>query len=41
MRGWDIVAVARVRAAGAEYSVLREDFLRCVKALGLMLEAAE
>lgn len=39
LRGWDIVIVARGRAAGADYAALRADMLGCVRTLGLMREA--
>ena len=39
LRGWDIVIVARGRAAGADYRALRDDMLLCAKSLGLMREA--
>ena len=39
LRGWDIVIVARGRAAGADYRTLRDDMFLCAKALGLMREA--
>ena len=36
-RGWDIVAVARTRAAEASYRELEADFLRAAARLGLTL----
>ena len=36
-RGWDIVAVARTRAAEAPYRELETDFLRAAARLGLIL----
>jgi ribonuclease P protein component len=36
-RGWDIVAVARTRAAEASYRELEADFLRAAARLGLDL----
>ena len=36
-RGWDIVAVARTRAAKASYRELEADFLRAAARLGLIL----
>ena len=35
-RGWDIVIVARVRAAGAPYAVLERDFLKLADKLGIL-----
>ena len=36
-RGWDIVAIARTRAAEASYRELEADFLRVAARLGLTL----
>lgn len=38
-RGWDIVIVARSRAAGADYAELKADVFDCAELLGLMREA--
>ena len=35
-RGWDLVAVARSRAAEADYRELEKDFLRLAGKLGIM-----
>ncbi|NLV49725.1 MAG: ribonuclease P protein component [Clostridiales bacterium] len=35
-RGYDIVAVARVRAASADYRALHDDLIRCAKRVGLL-----
>ena len=39
-RGYDMVVVARGRAAGAEYAQLERDFLCCLKKLGMLEEGA-
>jgi len=36
-RGWDIVAVARTKAAEASYRELEADFLRTAAKIGLIL----
>lgn len=39
-KGWDLVAVARVRAADATYERIKSDFLRASDKLGILNKGA-